>query len=389
MSYLNINYSSLEDAWGANFEKKKSKKQQHPSCYLYDKKKQKANKPYKTIANQNTYRPMYTDDDVDHIKYHGYKDNNRIDSNMDKLRKYKLKYPYMVEEENKYVQEEDTMTDDDADEYNINPYSEEVFDEYIPNKQAKSRSRTIKLPLQIQQNPYDNINRGYAKYEANSKQFYPRKINTAKCKQPDNTLINYSFLQEVDEEDENNIEWPQHIRKQVDANFIKEDDIIRKQTNTTPSSVHRKKHQVIFEEDPQYPIKKKQVLPSSKQNVRDRPIHMDDEEQEEQDFEEQDFEEDDEFGIYLKKLDKNNSKRRNEIEDEYNSVLQSVYEEQQNVHEERRPVGRRIQKACKTVVKQNSQEKIYLDFLVYTISGILLIFILEQFIQIGMKIKRL
>ena len=59
------------------------------------------------------------------------------------------------------------------------------------------------------------------------------------------------------------------------------------------------------------------------------------------------------------------------------------------MHEERRPVGRRIQKACKTVVKQNSQEKIYLDFLVYTISGILLIFILEQFIQIGMKIKRL
>jgi hypothetical protein len=384
MSYLNINYSSLEDAWGANFEKKKTKKHQPSSCYLYDKKKQKANKPYKTVANHNTYRPMYADDDVDHIKYHGYQDNNRIDSNMEKLRKYKLKYPYVVEEEKRYVQEEEYMTDDDTGEYNIDPYNEEVTDEYIPTKQAKSRARSIELPLKIQQNPYDNINRGYAKYEANSKQFYPQKINN-KCKnkkRPEyNSLINYSFIQEVDEEDENNIQWPQHIKKQVDANFLKED------LNQKSQLPKRKQKEVIFEED-------RVPVPPSKHKVREpKPLRDDDDDDIEYDHEDHEdhedhVDDDDEFGVYLKKIGNNKPNRRPEIEDEYNSVLQSVYEEHLNVNEEQQPRKRINSRTCKTVVKKSSQEKIYLDFLIYTISGILLIFILEQFIQIGIKIKR-
>ena len=49
MSYLNISYSTLEDAWGSNFEKKKKK--ESSSCSLYNKRNLKTNKPYKTIGD--------------------------------------------------------------------------------------------------------------------------------------------------------------------------------------------------------------------------------------------------------------------------------------------------------------------------------------------------
>jgi hypothetical protein len=53
------------------------------------------------------------------------------------------------------------------------------------------------------------------------------------------------------------------------------------------------------------------------------------------------------------------------------------------------PTGSTITRTRRDLSRYSQKEKIHLDLALYTISGIVLIFIMEQFIQIGMKIKAL
>lgn len=83
MTVLNTSYTSLEDAWGSNFdvvERKRAKriKPIDPLCELYSRKNRKSKKPYST-SNQNKHSKysMYTRKHVsDMNKYYGYADED-------------------------------------------------------------------------------------------------------------------------------------------------------------------------------------------------------------------------------------------------------------------------------------------------------------------------
>ena len=89
-------------------------------------------------------------------------------------------------------------------------------------------------------------------------------------------------------------------------------------------------------------------------------------------------ESDDEFDDYLPQRDVSAA--------EYNNILDSVYQEDYQEEEEEQH-GIEFEKEAKQKQRYIHKERIYLDVAMYTISGIIMIFIMEQFIQIGMKIK--
>ena len=60
MTVINTNYSTLEEAWGGNFNKTKKKKAKDPLCELYSKKNIKARKPFYDESNE----PQPMDDSV-------------------------------------------------------------------------------------------------------------------------------------------------------------------------------------------------------------------------------------------------------------------------------------------------------------------------------------
>jgi hypothetical protein len=98
---------------------------------------------------------------------------------------------------------------------------------------------------------------------------------------------------------------------------------------------------------------------------------------------------DDEFESYLKKDDVDD-------EDQYLKVLKTVQEEME-VTPKRKSRKSSFQEEEEEEYDEEQfgyvfpnkrrNERIYLDLMLYTISGVILIFIMEQFIQIGMKIK--
>ena len=75
MSFMNIGYSTLEDAWGENFDRKhkKSKSKPDPTCALYAKRYREAAPPYAKRSKRRSHGPAF-DTDEDYRKYYGYKD---------------------------------------------------------------------------------------------------------------------------------------------------------------------------------------------------------------------------------------------------------------------------------------------------------------------------
>ena len=78
MSFVNINYSTLEDAWGENFnnttKKSKAKKVEvDPICSLYGKRYTKAPPPYARRRREDRVAPTF-DTDEEYRKYYGYND---------------------------------------------------------------------------------------------------------------------------------------------------------------------------------------------------------------------------------------------------------------------------------------------------------------------------
>lgn len=302
MSYLNINYSTLEDAWGTNFEKQKRKKKS-PLCDLYEKKNAKIYKPYKTVQNSKHVKPIYVDDD--YTKYYGYSDG--VPSNKKhNLSKYKLKFPYKKQTP-RYVYDED---DSDIDEEN-DDHQERVYEEKISSKHPKTKQR---------RKPTMKSNFSYIDEDSKIKTMQP-------------------IIEEESEDDS-----PSYLR------YSKQQ---RNDDNTQQTYIYH----------------------------------------------EQDDDSDDEFDRYLKPP-KHENTREEDSEDEYHSVLQSVYEEhrsvepsfkKKNIKKKNNMIEEELfnnDKQRKIKSRQrDSNERVLLDFILYTISGILLIFIMEQFILIGTKIK--
>lgn len=75
MSFMNIGYSTLEDAWGENFDRKhkKSKSKPDPSCSMYAKRYREAAPPYTKRSKRREHGPAFENDE-DYRKYYGYKD---------------------------------------------------------------------------------------------------------------------------------------------------------------------------------------------------------------------------------------------------------------------------------------------------------------------------
>lgn len=75
MSFMNIGYSTLEDAWGENFDRKhkKSKSKPDPTCELYAKRYRTPTPPYSQRSKRRSHGPAFESDE-DYRKYYGYTD---------------------------------------------------------------------------------------------------------------------------------------------------------------------------------------------------------------------------------------------------------------------------------------------------------------------------
>jgi hypothetical protein len=327
MSYLNINYSTLEDAWGSNFEKTKKKKESS-SCGLYNKRNQKTHKPYKTLVDSKHIRPVY--DDENHIKYHGYEDGRPYSRKGNKLSKYNLQYPYKKPVvSNQYIDdeafgEEDEINDEEED------YNEETYEKAF---------QPIK-PIVKMRKP--------ALYKEPKAQSAPKFIRT-----------NFSYINEEDDDDAS----PTMITKRPIV--MEEDDEFGMMVDTTHL---RKKVHPSFN--------KSKILHETK------PSQMLNEDS------------DDEFESYLTVVEE-----EEDDDNQYLKVLRTVQEEM-DVTPDRTKWTKRKTVSFEDEEEEEEEEqfeymlplkrkndRIYLDLVLYTISGIILIFVMEQFIQIGMKIK--
>ena len=316
MSYLNINFSTLEDAWGSNFEKSKKKKS-NPTCNLYNKRNLKTHKPYKTVVESSHIRPIYEDED--YVKYYGYNDGRPYSRNANKLGKYKLQFPYKKPVvSNKY--------DDDEEEEEEYIENEEEYieneEEYIENEEFYEETYNPVKPI-------------------------IKVKKSVKKQQPTPSKFMKTSFSYIDEEDDSN---PTMITKRP---IVMEEDDYGAYTTHLRKKVH----------------------PTFKKPSVSRLVQEDDS--------------DDEFESYLVK----EKSLIEEEEDQYTKILKSVYEEM-----EVKPNKNNRKKAYEeeeeteedfayVVPRKRRNDRVYMDLMLYTISGIILIFIMEQFIQIGMKIK--
>jgi hypothetical protein len=78
MSFVNINYSTLEDAWGENFSRSKKhrprKVEPDPICALYGKRYNKPPPPYARRRREDAKLAPSFETDEEYRKYYGYKD---------------------------------------------------------------------------------------------------------------------------------------------------------------------------------------------------------------------------------------------------------------------------------------------------------------------------
>lgn len=324
MSYLNINYSTLEDAWGSNFEKSKKKiKQSNPLCKLYNNQNAHVYKPYKTVQDSTHIKPIYEDDD--YTKYYGYQDGRPFSKKSNKLAKYKLKFPYEKPKiaSNVYVSDEDDDTND--------VYLDEEVDRVV-----RTLPPTMKKTKQIA--PI---------IKKKSKKYIP---------------VDYSFLEE--EDDEPTIvpikKYNKHfvIEEEEEDDYDRPDiyDIDAPSSNNAKSLLKKKIDQSFLNRR------------SSTENLRDDALYTISPE----------YDSDDDFEEYLL-----NKKGSVDNEEEYNTMLRTIYDEEADEF----PEEEDSYKIKHTKSKRYTNERVFLDLILYTISGILLIFIMEQFIQIGTKIK--
>ena len=314
MSYLNINYSTLEDAWGSNFEKSKKKSKQNHLCNLYQKKNNRVYKPYKSVQDSTHIRPIYEDED--YTKYYGYKDGRPYSRKANRLAKYNLQFPYKpIKRSNVYIPDEEDEDDEE-------PYiREELYEESFVPRQTRTQSRR-----QTQPTNYTYID--------GEDDISPSPVNRR------------IVIEEEDDDDFSPI---------LSTNRIVEEEERFERYNTN-APIHRHSGS---------PLKRR--IDSS---FIKRPVEEEDDT-------------DDEFEPYL--ITSRPTQRNTqpiEEEEDYDEIMRSLSEEVMTEEEEET-----FSVTKKPKRKYKTNEKVLLDIILYTISGILLIFIMEQFIQIGIKIK--
>lgn len=321
MSYLNINYSTLEDAWGSNFEKRNKKSRnstvKSEVCDLYNKRNSKIYKPYKTSPQESTHiTPIYTEDD--YVKYHGYKDGRPFSKKTNKLSKYDVQINRRPSHRsNNYVSDEE-----DDDEYE--------------NAHTSVQPIIKRTTNDVHKKPYVKTPFSYIDDETSAGCYANKHMPKPKS-------MMYPIVIEQEDDDDTTVD------------YLSEPVV----DNTIPDNLsHTPSNKYLYE------------------------IDYDD------DFDRY-FKTDSSYGTEMPECS-------SDVDEEtqahasssvtpkaYNKIVKSAIREkfstdEPDVNQQKRHVSRYSQK-----------EKIHLDLALYTVSGVVLIFIMEQFIQIGMKIKAL
>jgi len=330
MSYLNINYSTLEDAWGSNFEKSKKKK---PSdvCNMYNKRNStKTLRPYKSFQESSHIKPIYEDDN--YTKYYGYKDGRPFSRKSNKLSKYNLKFPYERKSISNYYESDE----EDVDEVYVDEENNIYEESFLPIK-----------PI------------------IKSKNAFNVSSSKKSTKQPKLMRTNFSY---IDEEHNDSLIHKQPIV--IEEEYDDHDDVPEVPNNL-----------------------KKKISPTFK---KQNPLTQPEEENYDYFSKINSYESDEEFDTYLspKNVSSVYDEDDSDGDDEYNNIMQSVFEEHTQTKKYRHIADEEFEEEnndCKKDTylssKNKMKERVFLDLILYTISGVILIFIMEQFIQIGMKIK--
>lgn len=463
MSYYNIKYSTLEDAWGENFEHKKKTKKKDPVCQLYSQRNNKIHKPYKSVHESTHIKPIYTDENQ--IKYYGYEDgmpyNMKKKSNdySKKLSKYKLKFPYSINEEigeeiREEINEERPLAYDSEDELIHNKYftEEEIQEEYyIPPKKTRSSKlycqdnredplrRISQQPIDfldeehspmrrrrqiVAKKPVKNINPNsahmrdyspfneehqtvtvpkskyifeeqsfkkpfkknsdyymrdystYSPYNDDTSYYTPKKTIKQNSEEP--IIRRRNYPKQIIEEEE-----PVRKRRSVPKQVFEEEHVIRRripkrtEEEYVPPIIKRKTPQRI-EEEAEYVLQFKGILEET-QEEDDEIEHSDDELESYMNMRKKPIYEEANYS----------SEEMSDPEEEYENILTSVYEEEDDddyIDEERYYAKKPRQTGLSNL--KTHKDTSHLDILLFTISGVLMIFIMEQFVQIGMKMKK-
>lgn len=326
MSYLNINYSTLEDAWGGNFErKKKSRGNKSDVCDLYNNRNAKIYKPYKTSPQESTHiAPIYTEED--YVKYHGYKDGRPYSRKTNKLSKYDVRVSRNPRKivSNNYVSDEEE--EEDFEEADVQP---------IIKRSHHRKKPFVKTPF------------SYIDDESSMNQCYPKK--------PKAKSVRYPIVIEQEDDDDGYLSEPN-----VD--------------NTVPDTIshaqdsHKGNYLYEVDYDDDFDGYFKTELSYGAETPECEPsVDIEEEEQ------------------YKNK--------------HYNNIVRSALStagagsrtsgQSRETFSTDEPTSTAITTRTRRSNIYSQKEKIHLDLALYTISGIVLIFIMEQFIQIGMKIKAL
>ena len=382
MSYLNISYSTLEDAWGGGFEKREKRKVKKDSevCNLYKQRHNATYRPYKTVMESDYIKPMYTEDN--YVKYHGYKDGRPYSRPRHRLSKYKVTLPTFTKGTHRYLSE------DEDDEFGSDPYPLEEEEEYMVEHEESDDDPYMDNALYANERGRSNyispiIDPTYAK-----KALAGRRPNRAD--HPPAIQKPYREIRDVSDGyketpfsyiDGNNKSATQPIYVQQE-----DDDDFDGNDMDTPSAV-----------DLANPSKSdRSNTPSS---TTKQPYLY-----------EVDY--DDDFDGYFK------SELGSDLDDikdpltcakpDTTTVAQRPYDSSRRravPHPSTHPRSSQYDRVLRAATKETfvqpgavpkrggdhrgsiSDDRVYIDLALYTISGIILIFIMEQFVQIGQKIK--
>ena len=369
MSYLNISYSTLEDAWGGGFDKHKKHRLEKNSevCNLYNQRHNATYRPYKTVMESDYIKPMYVEDN--YVKYHGYKDGRPYGRPRHRLAKYKVTLPtftkgthryltddeedendrYLLEEEN--VDDEDKVygedTDDDDDVYMNNElYANErgrsnYISPIIDPKYAKKATHSIQkksnrtAPVHKPYREIDDVSDGYKEtpFSYINRSHKP-VVPVVKSNQP-------IYVQQEDDD-------------ALDGNGLDEPSAFQSTRKTLPN---RQPYLYEVDYDNDFDGYFKSDLGSDLDEVKG-PLTCS-------------------KGDAAEAPSSTGKTRKHSSQ--YDRVLRAATKESfTQPGEKRRRRG---------IVKTAADDKVHIDIALYTISGIILIFIMEQFVQIGLKIK--
>ena len=308
MTIINTGYSTLQDAWGEDFNKKKKTKKtkNDPLCDLYSKQFAKSLPPYTTSKTHNTspnYPKEFKLNQHDYDKYYGYSDAKQFQRTRKELRNSnannnKKKFNIDGYLDKKYIYSTVNHDEPEHNEYHPQQKYNVISRKNMKNsKKSNSKSHKNQHAKTIHKCHVSKLPNTEEKFE---RMYYPKQDTHDKNEyiEIDEKLNNYLEEEEEEEEEEETQQSRQHINNMLDEEL--NDD-------------------------------------------------LDEEDLDEEDLNEEDIDEEQYPKIKKYTLVKNKNKNKN----------------------------------------KNQNERQFLDTAIYSLSGVILIFMMEQFVQIGINMKKI